>query len=293
MCLIEYVAYTMYCGLYDVFLNIGIWVIPGKEVMRNGNVYSCQHRMLRTYCLALSRVLYKPFAHRLKCPFSSCPALSYKKNKHHFSCLPHPLAYMHHLILIILSAILCMPSFASSTLCFDHDNPLNPWQRTLVECSGTANSRPLRKRRGDQSAFKIDFTCYAQDHVCQRARRAFDHAGVLISQAIAFKTPVTVNATFIPFCQGLGECSKGHLVTLGGSYPARTVALTQSDGVVRLYPQALVKQMDIQSHPSYGPYDIVSLFNAEAPFWFEVWRSVMREVWSLACTQYNLSIHNA
>jgi hypothetical protein len=178
-----------------------------------------------------------------------------------------------HIFSILLYTIACIFIHVSCTICFDHYNPLNPSIRQLVACPDTELENPrdlLRKRSMDTNAFKIDFTCYASNYICQQARQAFDRAGTIISQAIAFTMPVTVNATFVPFCRTLGECPNGRLVTLGGSYPARTVALAQGDGIVRLYPQALVKQMELDPHPTYGPYDIVSLFNAEAPFWFEV-----------------------
>jgi hypothetical protein len=178
-----------------------------------------------------------------------------------------------HLIISLVYVLVCILTHISCTICFDHHNPLDPSQQQLVLCSGTEDEvKNSRQRRSDASAFQIDFTCYANDRICRQARQAFNQAGIIISQAIAFKTPVTVNATFVPFCQTLGQCPKGHMITLGGSYPARTAALAQSDGIVRLYPQALVKQLDLHPHPAYAHYDIVSLFNADASFWFEVRR---------------------
>jgi len=57
---------------------------------------------------------------------------------------------------------------------------------------------------------------------------------------------------------------------LGGAAPARTIKLQDDDGLIRLYPQALVKQFQFNLHPEFGPFDITALFNAEgASFWFE------------------------
>ncbi|KAI9289666.1 hypothetical protein BC943DRAFT_79324 [Umbelopsis sp. AD052] len=173
---------------------------------------------------------------------------------------------------IILYTITFIFVSVSCTLCFDHYHPLNPSVKRLVHCPATETEiprTPLAKRSTDANGFKIDFTCYASNHTCQRARQAFERAGKIISQAITFTTPITVNATYVPFCRTLGECPKDNLVTLGGSYPARTVAIAKEDGIFRLYPQALVKQMQLDSPPAFAQYDIVSLFNAEAPFWFE------------------------
>jgi hypothetical protein len=178
-----------------------------------------------------------------------------------------------HTLNIALYTITCIFIHVSCTICFDHYNPLDPSIKQLVHCPATEteNSRkPLAKRSTDASGFKIDFTCYASNHTCQRARQAFERAGDIISQAITFTTPIMVNATYVPFCHTLQECPKGNIVTLGGSYPARTMALAKEDGIFRLYPQALVKQMELDPPPAFAKYDIVSLFNAEAPFWFEV-----------------------
>ncbi|KAL0092509.1 hypothetical protein J3Q64DRAFT_1654054, partial [Phycomyces blakesleeanus] len=39
--------------------------------------------------------------------------------------------------------------------------------------------------------------------------------------------------------------------------------------MVRLHPQSLVKQLDMPISPEYSHSDILSVFNADAPFWFE------------------------
>jgi hypothetical protein len=145
-------------------------------------------------------------------------------------------------------------------------------QRQVLVCPNVQveNSRTNEKRNIVNNAFKIDFTCYADNNSCQKAWRAFERAGIIISEAFVFKTQIVVNATFVPFCETMRECQKDHIVTLGGSYPARTMAMARDDGVARLYPQALIKQLGYNPHPTYNYYDIVSLFNADAPFWFEV-----------------------
>ncbi|KAI9028079.1 hypothetical protein CLU79DRAFT_737630 [Phycomyces nitens] len=58
-------------------------------------------------------------------------------------------------------------------------------------------------------------------------------------------------------------------MTLGGSSPARLIPLLNEDGMVRLHPQSLVKQLDLPDRPEYAHSDILSVFNADAPFWFE------------------------
>ncbi|KAG2173783.1 hypothetical protein INT43_005203, partial [Umbelopsis isabellina] len=146
-----------------------------------------------------------------------------------------------------------------------------PMQRQVQPCPNVQNenSRTKEKRAIAGNAFKIEFACYADKQLCQKAGRAFERAGVIISDAFIFKTQIVVNATIVPFCAALRECQKDHIVTLGGSYPARTMAMARDDGVARLYPQALIKQLGYNPHPAYSYFDIISLFNADAPFWFE------------------------
>ncbi|KAI8975664.1 hypothetical protein BDF20DRAFT_622875 [Mycotypha africana] len=116
----------------------------------------------------------------------------------------------------------------------------------------------------------ITFHCYlAAEDICRKAEKAFQKAGEIISSVVLFQEPVNVNATLVSFCEMGGECGEGKLMTLGGSSPARAMPLLNTDGLLRLHPQALVKQFGIDEHPAFAPYDIQSVFNADAPFWFE------------------------
>lgn len=116
----------------------------------------------------------------------------------------------------------------------------------------------------------ISFKCYhAPRNVCEKAERAFQKAADMISSVILFREPIKVNATLVSFCQMGNECGK-NMMTLGGSSPARAMPLLNDDGLLRLHPQALVKQYMLQDHPAFAEYDILSVFNADAPFWFEV-----------------------
>lgn len=141
----------------------------------------------------------------------------------------------------------------------------------------TDTSSFLRLPRTEQTTtkytsapFNISLTCLdTTPQVCQKAERAFQKAGEMISQIILFKEPVRVNATFMSFCTMLSECNQG-IMTLGGSSPARAMPLLNQDGLFRLHPQALVKQFELTDHPAFAPFDILSIFNADAPFWFEV-----------------------
>jgi hypothetical protein len=118
--------------------------------------------------------------------------------------------------------------------------------------------------------FEITFQClHTSKATCQKAERAFKKAADMISSMILFRESVRVNATLMSFCQTGAECGQS-MMTLGGSSPARAMPLLNDDGLTRLHPQALVKQFGLADHPAFAPYDILSVFNADAPFWFEV-----------------------
>jgi len=55
---------------------------------------------------------------------------------------------------------------------------------------------------------------------------------------------------------------------LGGASPARSFLLQDDDGISRVYPQALLKEMNATQHHEFGPFDIMALFNAEFDWWF-------------------------
>lgn len=130
----------------------------------------------------------------------------------------------------------------------------------------------LRSSSSNSALFDISFQClHTEPHICGKAERAFKKAGETIANIILFKEPVRVNATMMSFCLVNNECGK-NLMTLGGSSPARAIPLLNNDGLTRLHPQALVKQFGLVDHPAYAPFDILGIFNADAPFWFEVRR---------------------
>ncbi|KAG2209445.1 hypothetical protein INT47_008288 [Mucor saturninus] len=134
----------------------------------------------------------------------------------------------------------------------------------------TQHHLQLRKRSYFRSApMEIAFQClHTEPSICNKAERAFQKAGKTIASTFLFKEPVRVNATMMSFCQVTGECGK-NMMTLGGSSPARAIPLLNSDGMTRLHPQALVKQFGLTDHPAFAPFDIIGIFNADAPFWFE------------------------
>ncbi|CAG8458424.1 3397_t:CDS:2 [Dentiscutata erythropus] len=166
--------------------------------------------------------------------------------------------------------------YADNTpICWDHPNPLKPSERKRAPCysATNTNSNDLSlTKRDDSDMFNVTFTCLANNQtLCNKVKNAFDTAGQIITAAIAFKIPVTVNATFTDFCSTLSQCSlSSGTLTLGGAAPARTIQITDDDGVQRLFPQSLVKQRNFTGgNHTYSAFDIFAIFNSQADYWFE------------------------
>ncbi|CAG8791165.1 2533_t:CDS:2, partial [Cetraspora pellucida] len=123
--------------------------------------------------------------------------------------------------------------------------------------------------------FELGFACNITDQVlCGKVQRAFTSAGQILSDAIIFTQTVRINATFTDICAVYGLCKtssqglEGRII--GAAAPARSMIIDDGGSVNRFYPQALVKQKNIQNHPEFGPDDIIAIFNSNnMSYWFE------------------------
>ncbi|CAB4445449.1 unnamed protein product [Rhizophagus irregularis] len=164
-----------------------------------------------------------------------------------------------------------------NAMCWEHSNPLKPWEKTKSTFCGTQD-KPKNKLTIDKGnslasflapadAFQFVFSCGVPDQVlCSKAENSFKEAGLIIANLVNFTTPLRVNATFTDFCRDLGECD-GKI--LGAASAARTIPLQDDDNKIRQYPQALAKQFLLQPEPQWGPFDIQAFFNAEADLFFD------------------------
>jgi hypothetical protein len=121
---------------------------------------------------------------------------------------------------LLLISLLVFNGIVEAATCIQHSDPLNPSKYTISNCtSGGSASSPhnsttkSRHHRRDElsyngsSMFKISFSCFDQDtELCEKAKSSFIKAGQIVSSVIRFQQPVTVNATFLPFCSMLEIC---------------------------------------------------------------------------------------
>jgi hypothetical protein len=121
------------------------------------------------------------------------------------------------------------------------------------------------------STIKMMFTCDEKNtpELCNKAKIAFNNAATIVSNTFDLKVPIIVNASFTELCKGFVACVAGQPEPLGAAAPARLLPINDTDGVIRLFPQALVKQLQLQQHPEFAPIDIVAGFNSKSDtFWF-------------------------
>ncbi|CAG8653260.1 8437_t:CDS:2, partial [Acaulospora morrowiae] len=122
------------------------------------------------------------------------------------------------------------------------------------------------------NAFVIDFTRGSSDaNLCKKAKNAFISAGQRIASVIQFNTPINVKASF----------DKLSTDTLGQATPARSIPLKDRDGIIRLYPQALVKQMQFPKHPEFNKYDILAEFTTTAKWFFKEDVNIQKDQYDL------------
>ncbi|CAG8511123.1 10273_t:CDS:2, partial [Funneliformis caledonium] len=134
-------------------------------------------------------------------------------------------------------------------------------------------SSAIKKRAptNNSEMFITSFKCNVDNSaLCQKVKKSFDTAGQIITSTIELNTQLVVNATLLDFCKEIGQCpdKMGH-VTLGGAGPARFIPLEGPDGVLRVYPQALLKQLVQGIDLGFYKYDINAYFNSQADYWFE------------------------
>lgn len=92
-------------------------------------------------------------------------------------------------------------------LCVEHryDHSLHIRHATR-QCPERSHER--RDSTPNDAKFVIDLECHATSKAeCDRVQETLAKAGSIISSHIEFKTPITVNATYLDFCKDLGECN--------------------------------------------------------------------------------------
>lgn len=149
--------------------------------------------------------------------------------------------------------------------------PINCPQVDESNLLSSGKTKAFNLEIGDSSMFQISFNCdeAKTPELCNKAKMAFENAATIVTNTFDLKEPVTVNATFAQLCGTFIACQDGQPKPLGAAGPARLIPLTDDDGAVRLFPQALVKQLQLSQHPEFSEFDISAGFNSDnSIFWF-------------------------
>ncbi|CAJ0829740.1 8997_t:CDS:2 [Entrophospora sp. SA101] len=144
------------------------------------------------------------------------------------------------------------------TSCYDHDK--NGIKR--VDCLFVKGEpKSIKNQAGDDKMIKFNITCNFPEKLgfCDKVAKNLDTTGKIISDVIKFSEPITVDIAF----------KSQDPASLGFARSTRRIRLKGGDGVVRLYPQSLVKQFGLATHPEFLPSDITAEFNSDKEYWFE------------------------
>jgi len=162
------------------------------------------------------------------------------------------------------------------------DTPIQTVEEPVQSLTNNKLDNELVGLQG-KDAFKIDFNCKIKNSdVCRKAENEFNRAANAISQVLMiYSGPILINATLISFCElahSDGSACNADDPTrrkLGqaypySSFPAKAVYPEDGDTDSYLYPQALLRQLVIDSDfPDFQSYDITAEFNADVNWYFE------------------------
>lgn len=142
-------------------------------------------------------------------------------------------------------------------------------------------------RLSDRAQLRVNFTCSStvDSKRCEKARNAFTYVTDMLSGILVLKADVLVSTTFGSFCNGgvngtvctnsvyLGSANptsffKGSLLRSGYSPILSASDVGNLSTTDLLYPQALVKQFNVNDRIRFSDTDIVAEFNSDFDFWF-------------------------
>jgi hypothetical protein len=171
---------------------------------------------------------------------------------------------------IFLIGLVCLTRLTLSLKCLEYLRPVYRYETKVVDCPmvSTNNKRQLIPASNDLM-FIINFNCLTNDKViCSKVENVLITAGKFLTATLNLKTAITIDAQFLNFCLTYGDCDNEKVI-LGSTRPGRMIPNLDSDGKTRLYPQALLKQLELPEHPQFGSSDIITSFNSNTNYWFE------------------------
>lgn len=119
----------------------------------------------------------------------------------------------------------------------------------------------------------FDLNCKANDAECNAVKATMAMATQILSTVFQFVMPLTINASYVSFCEAYNDCHPdSKMASIGQARPSISyVMVDQSDNMTRMYPQPLLKQYTkLKVKPQWLYYDINAQFNNEISWYFVV-----------------------
>ncbi|KAJ3315038.1 hypothetical protein HDV04_004838 [Boothiomyces sp. JEL0838] len=126
--------------------------------------------------------------------------------------------------------------------------------------------------KDSQPSFQFRFSCDGVDATkCQYVQNSFISAGNRIAQQLKLKSNILVQVQFHSFCQAMNQGSNCDEVNniIGRATPAAYFPGRTSGSDWYYYPQALVKQMNLNQNLNFAAVDIFAEFNSDFDFYFK------------------------
>ncbi|KAI9497547.1 hypothetical protein BDB00DRAFT_951721 [Zychaea mexicana] len=159
-----------------------------------------------------------------------------------------------------------------STFCVHHQHSTSRIRHAIRPCPERSHKRrDSQPQQESEAKMVINYTCHASnDDECAKVQSLLAKASEIITSVLKFETPVHVNASYLPFCQKLGQCQDSSgTVSTGQAYPSVSY-LMQEENSIRMYPQALLKQYtNLSAQVDWYEYDMNAQFNSEIDWYFE------------------------
>ncbi|KAL1923380.1 uncharacterized protein VTP21DRAFT_8360 [Calcarisporiella thermophila] len=175
------------------------------------------------------------------------------------------------LLLFFLSLLIPLTSgslqISSSTPCLE-PSIFDLTQLTPIACPSVRVSK-LHPRELSAKNFQIEFECKASKELCDKAKNAFQKAGSILSSYLDLRASIRVNASLFGFCSNIKQCGNGNTVPIGFTKPSALIPIEDEEGAKRMYPQALVRQLNTSTRYEYTPFDIETIFNSDVKYWFD------------------------
>ncbi|KAL1924144.1 uncharacterized protein VTP21DRAFT_7179 [Calcarisporiella thermophila] len=181
-----------------------------------------------------------------------------------------------YLLTTFIFFLICIEVATTHPLCIDFPEPDDLSRHTYTPCPVVHHALNRRQNAFNaNNAFNFHLNCNASQELCVKVERGFTRVGEILSTYyFNFTAPIRVNASFYEFCKvepgkHTACASDGMASQIGYASAARGILMTDDDAVSRIYPQALVKQFQLNPQPGYHEYDINCNFNAELKWKFE------------------------